>query len=323
MVAQIDAEYRTAAGAAGTVRRLASYALFEGRPATTRGQWINPLVLGQYRLAARLAPSVAPDRPIFIVGVGRSGTTHLGRVLSTHQDVGWLNEPKAMWSLIHPAEDVSGFYRETASFVLDPSEVTPELRTRAYRMTSHYLRTVRATRLVDKYPELTYRIPFLKRLYPDAVIVAIVRRPGAFVRSVVEWDRQHSNANAGWWGVDAAKWHLMWRELVVGNRHHPDLLTLVDEHRSTGQERAAVEWLLGASFINRSRDLVDVLVHHEELVSAPVETLARISDACHLAPSTRTQEYARVATRSNDRDVDWELPILAQEVADLSEQLGY
>ena len=55
--------------------RLVSYALFEGRPATTKGRWINPLVLGLFALEKRLPALKRVEKPIYIVGVGRSGTT--------------------------------------------------------------------------------------------------------------------------------------------------------------------------------------------------------------------------------------------------------
>src|SRR5690606_40375856 len=49
----------------------------EGRPLTTRGRWINPLVFGLYRMAQRLPLGRPVREPAFILGMGRSGTTIL------------------------------------------------------------------------------------------------------------------------------------------------------------------------------------------------------------------------------------------------------
>ena len=96
MVAQIDTKF-IRARPWKLWSRLLAYALFEGRPLTTRGRWINPLVFAGYRLWSVLPLRKRDLRPIFVMGVGRSGTTVLGTILALHPDVGYLNEPKALW----------------------------------------------------------------------------------------------------------------------------------------------------------------------------------------------------------------------------------
>ena len=50
--------------------RLISYSFFEGRPVTTRGQWINPIIFAQFYLLKRLPKLKAVKKPIFITGSG-------------------------------------------------------------------------------------------------------------------------------------------------------------------------------------------------------------------------------------------------------------
>ena len=83
MVAQIDRLYIRTSPRKALVRIL-SYALFEGRPLTTKGQWINPLVLTLFSIQKRLPQLKQVRKPIFIVCTGRSGTTILCTLLSMH-----------------------------------------------------------------------------------------------------------------------------------------------------------------------------------------------------------------------------------------------
>ncbi len=90
MIAQIDREYLTY-GLGRAARRIASYVLYEGRPLTAKGRFINPFVFAWLRMLATLPGTSKVYRPIFITGLGRSGTTILGILLSLHRDVGYVN----------------------------------------------------------------------------------------------------------------------------------------------------------------------------------------------------------------------------------------
>ena len=123
------------------VTRLMSYAFFEGRPVTTKGRWINPLVFSILKNVATNKNRYRPvEKPIFILGTGRSGTTILGIVLSMHREVGYLNEPKAIWHLIHPHEDIIGNYSQTnAKYRLTAEDAIDEMPRRACQMFGAYL----------------------------------------------------------------------------------------------------------------------------------------------------------------------------------------
>ncbi len=156
--------------------RLVSYCLFEGRPLTTRGRWVNPLVFSLFAIEKRLPQIKRVEKPVFILGTGRSGTTILGMVLSMHREVGFLNEPKALWHAIHPGEDLIGSYAlGAANYRLAADEATPKRILYAHRLFGAYLATSLARRVVDKYPELIFRVPFVKAIFPDAKFLFLVR----------------------------------------------------------------------------------------------------------------------------------------------------
>ncbi|WP_372727405.1 sulfotransferase [Nocardioides sp.] len=258
------------------------------------------------------------DRPIFILGVGRSGTTHLGRLLSAHPDVGWLNEPKLMWNLIVPGEDVSGFYSKHGKFLLSASDVTPKVRERAARAFSRYQRISRSRRVMDKYPEMTYRAEFIRELFPDAILVAIIRRPEDFVNSVVEWNTVHGFADEDWWGVGRRKWTHIRQELAP---MHESVSQIIGSSSLSVAEMAASEWVLGMHHIYANRTKLDIIVNYEELATNPVSEIMRIESTCQLSPSRAVHELARATTSGRLRTDPADFGRLADAVAEVRHQL--
>ena len=300
MIAQIDPLY-IKTRPTKVLTRLMSYALFEGRPVTTKGRWINPLVFSILKSVAANKNRYKPvKKPIFILGTGRSGTTILGIVLSMHRDVGYLNEPKAMWHLIHPHEDVIGNYSQSpARYRLTAEDATDDMRRRAAQMFGAYLTTTRSERLVDKYPELIFRTDFVRALFPDARFIFLVRNGWDTCHSIATWSKRlgiHVNGEKhDWWGVQDRKWRLLVEQLV---KTDPVLSKIADEvkHFERHLDRAAVEWILtmqeGIRLMESSPDCT-YFVRFEDLTARPDETLSALCDFCELPTDNRFREYAR------------------------------
>lgn len=277
MVAQIDNHYiRTRPTRLWS--RLLSYGLFEGRPLTTRGQWINPLVFALYAIQRHLPQAKRVEAPVFILGTGRSGTTILGIVLSMHRQVGFLNEPKAIWHALHGGEDLIGSYsREPARYRLGAEEATSAMSSAAHRIYGAYLRVSMTGRVVDKYPELIFRYPFVKGLFPDARFLFLSRDGWDTCSSIEHWSRRLGQDVEGerhdWWGVDRRKWHLLLDQIVP---EHPDLAPYVakllelDDHRAM----AALEWI-----VTMREGLRLAGDHPEDVMHVPYESLCREPDA--------------------------------------------
>jgi len=299
MIAQLDLDYvRTRPGKALT--RLTGYALFEGRPATTKGRWFNPVVFGWLGLWRRL-PALGPvDRPVFIVGTGRSGTTALGVVLSMHPEIGFLNEPKAVWHLLHGGEDLIGSYTSApARYRLEASDATAGVRQDAQRMFGAFLRLTGARRLLDKYPELLFRIPFVRAIFPDARFLLLVRNGWDTCRSIEAWSEREGEERDGvthdWWGVGRRKWLLL-QELV---RAEPLLVAQAAELAQLTDHRqmAAVEWVVAMQegLRQEAADPARVLrVRYEDLAAPdPIPALQTVLRFCELPDDGRLFDYAR------------------------------
>lgn len=330
MVAQIDSGYRQY-GFGKVVRRLVSYTLFEGRPHTTKGQWFNPVVFSLLRFLAGIPGNPKVKEPIFITGLGRSGTTILGILLSLHKDTGFLNEPKAIWRLVDPRHDINGDYvQEGGIFRLAREDVTTAARSTARRIFNRYLSLVRARRLVDKYPELIFRVEYLLELFPDAKIVFISRNGADAIHSIDLWSKRLGVVVDGrvddWWGRGDIKWHYLRRQIIEND---PDYASVKDVATDSLDHvnRAALEWIItmreGLRYLKQYPESV-THVCYEKLISAPDAELTRLLDQCHLEYDSSVIEYAKEKLYTNaPKPVPTLLPPIMDMFNKTMSDLGY
>jgi hypothetical protein len=321
MVAQLDRTFlRIAPGRAAS--RLVGYSLFEGRPATTRGRWWNPVVFGNLRLAARRADTRV-DRPVFIVGMGRSGTTLLGRILAAHPSVGFLNEPKALWHVIRDDEDIIGSYdaQRAGRLYLGAADADENVRRRGRALFAWYLRASRSQRVLDKYPELVFRHSFVRAIFPDARFIIAVRSPWSTLKSVVGWSNSYADGSADWWGVRDQKWDVLWRQGVLERAGNCDLAALDLANEGDHHTRAALEWVIAMreAVSLASVDRRACVVRYEDLLQNPREVVGRTLSFCELATSPRTESYAStIVSPQGEKDGD-----RSASLARLPELLGH
>jgi len=330
MPAQIDSEYiRTRP--TKVVSRLISYALFEGRPLTVRGQWINRIVFSQLAIWRWLPKTIKVKRPIFILGSGRSGTTLLGKLLSMHQDVGFLNEPKAMWHTIYPHEDVNGNYgRGKAYYRLREEDATPSVKEAAYKIFGGYLLSTLSSRVVDKYPELVFRVPFVRSIFPDARFIFLVRNGWDTCISIDGWSKKYGKVMNGeihdWWGRNQRKWHLMLDQLVAPDPYFADALDAIrgfDRHL----DMAATEWVVTMREglrVKREYDAAVLVLKYEELVSLEGAALVKLLEFCELRQDELFFSYAKVTLRQANPYIPYDLhPAILPLFRETLAELGY
>jgi Sulfotransferase family len=306
VIAQLDLTMvRRAPSRAGS--RLVGYFLFEGRPLTTKGRWWNSLVFQHLRFVSAHAKGRVRE-PIFVVGMGRSGTTLLGRILTAHPEVGFLNEPKAAWHVIRDDEDIIGSYapNRPGRLHLQSRDADIAVIKRAHSLFSWYLRMSRSKRLVDKYPELVFRTGFVQAIFPDARFLVAVRSPWPTIESVGHWSKSHEDDGANWWGLEGQKWGILWKQGVLGIPSNADIASLSLQDEGDEHIRAAVEWAVtmrAATGVLRENARAAV-VSYDSLVQRPRSMVQRILDFSALPPSARTEAYADaiVAPQGTARD---------------------
>jgi len=330
MIAQLDSTYLKLKPAK-VISRLISYALFEGRPLTTKGQWINPFLFMHFALEKHLPQLRKIKQPLFIIGTGRSGTTILGILMSIHKNVGFLNEPKALWHSILPFEDVIGSYtRAQAKYRLDETDASLGVIRNAHRLFGAYLWTVRSGRLVDKYPELVFRVPFVKAIFPDAKFIFLVRNGWDTCSSIEKWSKRLGVNQTGethdWWGVDNRKWNLMLDELVVPD---PIFSGILDDVRklSSHTDMAAVEWIVTMrEGIRRKKQNPDCihLIRYEDIIEKPRESLSTLLRFAELDDDPIFLSYAEKVLRPAPIHAPFDLNVAIRPLFDdTMKLLGY
>lgn len=330
MVAQLDRLY-VGQRPGKVLPRLVSYALFEGRPLTTRGRWINPLVFAHLGLEMRLPQTREAKKPIFIVGTGRSGSTILGVVMSMHRDVGFLNEPKALWHAIYPCEDVVGNYAKgDARYRLEAGDATEKVKRRARRLSGAYLRSVNSTRVVDKYPELIFRVPFVRAIFPDAKFIFLVRNGWDTCRSIESWSgrlgTQVDHDVQDWWGLNNRKWRLMVDQLVPTEQSLADNRDEIADF-ADHTDMSVVEWIVtmreGLRQLRRNEDCFHML-RYEELVENPRRELSRVLAFCELKHDEPFFDFAVEKLQPPPRRSSFDMhPVLRQPFEKTMKALGY
>ena len=288
MVAQVDKSYFMA-NPRKTLQRFLSYALFEGRPLTTSGSWINSFIFSHFAMEKRFPQLKRVEKPIFIIGAGRSGTTLLGIILSMHKDVGFLNEPKALWHTVHPYEDIIGSYSKIeGNFRLSREDATPEVIKTANKLFGAYLRIVSAQRIVDKYPELVFRVPFVHTIFQDSKFIFLTRNGYDTAASIQRWSERKQTIKNGniydWWGKNGRKWNLLVEQIVIND---PDLGSMVELFREMTDHlvRGMTEWIVtmreGLKIIQQFPNDIFML-RYEDLTSDPDAMLEKVLCFCEL-----------------------------------------
>ncbi len=192
---------------------------------------------------------------LLLISQPRSGSTLLQHILASHSDVHTLPEP---WLMLHPLYALrdSGLqaeygqryarlaFREFLGHLPDGEQAYIDaVRTMALGLYQQALEPSGKNFYLDKTPRYYFIIPELRRVFPEAKIVLLVRNPLAVLSSIVDVNL----------GGDA-------RRLAQEDRRH-DILT------APGLMREAMQDLEGPMAV----------VRYEQLVAEPERT---VRDMC-------------------------------------------
>lgn len=331
MIAELDSVYIKSRPHKAFVR-LVSHLFFQGRFLTTAHRWVNPLLHMEMKAITVLPQIKTADRPIYIIGMGRSGSTILGKVLSMHREIGFLNEPKLIWYEVDHREDVNGHFSPgPAQYRFSSSDASAHAKKKLRRIYGFYQAVTGSTRIVDKNPELVFRVPYVRELFPDARFIFLIRNGWDSIYSVAAWSKREGKLVNGvvedWWGADRRKWKFMTDQLVPADpllSAHQAEIAKFTRH----EDMAAVEWTIsareGLKWLSKLPEAVH-LVRYEDLTEKPVETLKSLLDFCELPDDAVFLNYAQqtlVPGRTHDARIELSPAIEPLFLKTMSE-LGY
>jgi omega-hydroxy-beta-dihydromenaquinone-9 sulfotransferase len=288
--------------------------------------------------------SVMIDRPIFIVGSGRSGTTLFYDLMAGHRELGWFSsyverfanlpwlaalnafyripsltkryakrrwfpspvEAHMLWDLFHPVEDSMG----CPPFTEQDAALTDQKGLR--RFIIDVLRFSQCPRFVNKNTRNTRRVPYLHTLFPDAIFVHVIRDGRAAANSFL---------NVHWW-PSLSLWWAGGKTPVQMQKEGLESILV-----------AARTWKLEVERVLQDKENLAaeqyIEVRYEALVQDPFGEVERVLDFCDL-PWTSSLHAHIDAFDIGSRNWKWKdkfspehIDSINQEIGSLLEQLGY
>ncbi|MBK5966116.1 hypothetical protein CCR95_19030 [Thiocystis minor] len=133
-------------------------------------------------------------RPLFILGVPRSGTTMLARLLNTHTGIVQTYETAAFLLFDHIIKNTKHGVKSGIYYGKEYQELWSEQLAQAAKsiINSFYQKICESENRHnvrywgDKHPHHNACLPFLERLYPNSLYVYIVRDPRDTICSIIK-----------------------------------------------------------------------------------------------------------------------------------------
>ena len=225
------------------------------------------------------------ERPIFVVGCSRAGTTLVYKTFSESRELGSLQrETHDFWIALHPLAE-----KDWRSHALGASDASQRDRDVVSR---YFFSQTGGLRIVDKNNQNGLCVPYLHALFPDAHFVYIKRSPGDNIHSLIEgWGRAEEFAT---WSAD-----LPVEVRIDGGRYRRWCFFLFD-----GWQRytdATIEEICAAQYAAMNRAILDASqaipraqwteIRYEDLVRDPVEGFRAAFGSCGLLFTPSLKEH--------------------------------
>jgi len=127
------------------------------------------------------------DSFVFIVGSPRSGTTLLGEILDKHDKISQWYEPYFVWD---------HYFRSYLHDKRNAVDATIKIKKQIYNDFLKYKKKTGSKIIVDKSPRNSLKIPFIRKIFPRARFIHIVRDGRDVTLSIYkEWIRRKEILN--------------------------------------------------------------------------------------------------------------------------------
>lgn len=254
------------------------------------------------------------DRPIFVLGAPRSGTTMLGELIATADDVSYHFEPAITKAGVRYIAE--GLWSDRRGKAI----------TRLNSMMLLAARGDAGLRFAEKSPHANHIVPLLAEAFPGSTFVNIVRdgRDAAYSLLQKPWLRR---ASAGKGLRDPGGYpHGPYPQFWIESDRH-------DEYRSTSDfHRCIWTWrTFTSAALDALADLPPqrcIYLRYEDVVADPEDSMRQLFSELGIRPGPATIE--QVALVFDDSVGSWrrhlgpaELEVTEQEAGGLLRTLGY
>jgi hypothetical protein len=313
-----------------------------------------PLAALEWALYGRHLEGIPIDRPIFIVGCHRSGTTVLYEALARHPDVACFTNasnllPRVpvlsnavcrlfgldtvrqerflkddiLFTPTTPNEGIRIFERYAAGapgradYVLDETHADPAAAGYLRATIRKHLRYFGASRFLNKNPDNSVRLRYLNRLFPDAVFVHLIRDGRAVCASLLK----ARDLAQRFFGGDHR--HATSATKVQG---WDEIAAIWDENPVAG---AGLLWREVLAAVGHARELIGperfLDVRYEDFVTRPLEHLHTLARFCRLRLDDSVEPvFAEAAStlELGGRNDAWKGRFSREDLACLLETIG-
>jgi hypothetical protein len=247
------------------------------------------------------------DSPIFIVGCSRSGSTVLVNAVAKHRDLVNWSEAAQIFDL--------DYYDPDVDHVKVKGDVAESDARRIQMAFNLCLRLYGKHRFVNKHPQNSLRIEYLKVLFPDAYFIHLIRDGRAVINSHLQKLRRERFRFSYPFGNFPKPFR--WRKYL----DQPPLIQYAHQWNEIVRyvRKTAAQTLSGAQYLE---------IKYETFCEDTYRVLREIDTFCGLDPSRRLSDttLSEIESRNHKwrehldrRDIQAIMPI----IGDLLHDLGY
>jgi tetratricopeptide (TPR) repeat protein len=180
----------------------------------------------------------AAKTPIFVVGLPRTGTTLVERILSSHSQIESADETFFMQMAIRHVSEAGGINEVDETIIENASNKDSRLIAEHYMASVDYRLSDRPM-FIDKYPYNYLYLGFIAKAFPDARIIYLKRNPmdacfAMFKQSFFKFAYSLEDLGKYYVAQDSLRKH--WRSILGDRLVEVDYESLVAEQESSTKE---------------------------------------------------------------------------------------
>ena len=243
---------------------------------------------------------VTLDRPVFIIGNPRSGTSLFVRCFGQHPSLAEWSEAGEIWD--------EEYYDAEQDHELGATDLTTHDRERIRNTFLTYTALSTSARFVNKHPRNSLRIDFIREIFPDARFIHMVRHPVGAVDSMVRRSREEGRRDRPFGGFVRP----------------PGWKDDVDKDPVTKFSRC---WKRVNEHLIRECDENCVTVKYEDFCESPVSVLEAQQRAVGLDPALAPDQLSEPIENKNPKSFgnlsEAERERLWEITSEIAEEFGY